>query len=79
MFLEKLTAELSEPKDDGALDTIAETDTEEHDDEISDGITAPITDDTATEDETVDNTQGSDDEGNFINCSQIVIILQFSI
>lgn len=47
------------------LETIAETDTEEQgEDEVSE-LTAPITDDTATEDETVDHTQGSDDEGIF--------------
>ncbi|KAJ8982488.1 hypothetical protein NQ317_019272 [Molorchus minor] len=45
------------------LDTIAEIDNEGGDDEISEGVTGPITDDTATEDETVDHTQGSDDEG----------------
>ncbi|CAH0546674.1 unnamed protein product [Brassicogethes aeneus] len=61
--IEKLTAELNEHKDEDGLETINETDTEEHDDEVSDGITAPVTDDTATEDETVDHTQGSDDEG----------------
>jgi hypothetical protein len=50
-------------EEDG-LETIAETDTEEQgEDEVSEGVTAPITDDTATEDETVDHTQGSDDEG----------------
>lgn len=50
-------------EEDG-LDTIPETDNEEAvDDEISEGVTGPITDDTATEDETVDHTQGSDDEG----------------
>lgn len=46
------------------LDTITETDNEEvGEDEMSEGVTGPITDDTATEDETVDHTQGSDDEG----------------
>lgn len=50
--------------DEDGLDTIAETDNEEvAEDETSEGITAPVTDDTATEDETVDHTQGSDDEG----------------
>ncbi|XP_056637303.1 regulator of nonsense transcripts 2 [Diorhabda sublineata] len=50
--------------DEDGLDTIAETDNEEvAEDEISEGITATVTDDTATEDETVDHTQGSDDEG----------------
>ncbi|XP_050515611.1 regulator of nonsense transcripts 2 [Diabrotica virgifera virgifera] len=50
-------------EEDG-LDTITETDNEEvAEDETSEGVTGPVTDDTATEDETVDNTQGSDDEG----------------
>lgn len=50
--------------DEDGLDTIAETDNEEvAEDETSEGITAPVTDDTATEDETIDHTQGSDDEG----------------
>ncbi|XP_057654273.1 regulator of nonsense transcripts 2 [Diorhabda carinulata] len=50
--------------DEDGLDTIAETDNEEvAEDETSEGITATVTDDTATEDETVDHTQGSDDEG----------------
>ncbi|KAJ3666664.1 hypothetical protein Zmor_002099 [Zophobas morio] len=63
--IDKLTGELSENKiDEDGLETIAETDTEEQgEDEVSEGVTAPITDDTATEDETVDHTQGSDDEG----------------
>lgn len=57
---------MSETRDDDALESIAETDNEEQGedaDEISENITCPVTDDTATEDETVDNTQGSDDEG----------------
>lgn len=46
------------------LETIAETDNEEQgDDEVSEGATAPITDDTGTEDETADHTPESDDEG----------------
>lgn len=49
---------------DGALDSIAETDNEDPgDDEISEGVTGPITDDTATEDETMDHTRESDEEG----------------
>lgn len=65
---------MSETRDDDALESIAETDNEElgeDPDEISEGVTCPITDDTATEDETVDNTQGSDDEG----CLICLIIL----
>lgn len=49
---------------DGELEAIAETDNEDPaDDEISEGLTGPITDDTGTEDETVDHTRDSDDEG----------------
>ncbi|EFA00043.2 regulator of nonsense transcripts 2 [Tribolium castaneum] len=59
---DKITGDLNENKvEEDGLETIAETDTEEQD-EVSE-VTAPITDDTATEDETVDHTQGSDDEG----------------
>lgn len=57
---------MAESRDEDGLESIAETDNEEQGDEadeISEGITCPITDDTATEDETVDNTHGSDDEG----------------
>jgi regulator of nonsense transcripts 2 len=63
--IDKLTEDLNEHKvEEDGLETIAETDTEEQgEDEVSEGVTAPITDDTATEDETVDHTQGSDDEG----------------
>ncbi|XP_074025412.1 UPF2 regulator of nonsense mediated mRNA decay [Leptinotarsa decemlineata] len=62
--IEKLLEVDSTVLDEDGLDTIAETDNEEGvDDETSEGVTGPITDDTATEDETVDNTQGSDDEG----------------
>ncbi|XP_076265048.1 UPF2 regulator of nonsense mediated mRNA decay [Rhynchophorus ferrugineus] len=53
----------SKDQEDG-LDTINETDNEDIvDDEVSEGATGPITDDTATEDETIDHTQGSDVEG----------------
>lgn len=45
------------------METINETDNE---DEISEGVAGPVTDDTATEDETVDNTQGSDEEGTLV-------------
>jgi regulator of nonsense transcripts 2 len=62
--IDKLTEDLNEHKvEEDGLETIAETDTEEQgEDEVSEGVTAPINDDTATEDETVDHTQGSDDE-----------------
>ncbi|KAJ8919747.1 hypothetical protein NQ315_006276 [Exocentrus adspersus] len=62
--VEKLLEVDSKVADEDGLDTIAETDNEEAgEDEMSEGVTGPITDDTATEDETVDHTQGSDDEG----------------
>ncbi|KAF5279411.1 hypothetical protein FQA39_LY05521 [Lamprigera yunnana] len=49
---------------DGELEAIAETDNEDPgDDEVSEGLTGPITDDTGTEDETMDHTRESDDEG----------------
>lgn len=66
LFLEKIIVEnMSKDQDDG-LDTITETDNEDIvDDEVSEGATGLITDDTATEDETVDHTQGSDAEGKF--------------
>ncbi|KAL1517813.1 hypothetical protein ABEB36_001536 [Hypothenemus hampei] len=58
--IEKLVEENKHELDEG-LDTIAETDNEEGlDDEASEGA-GPVTDDTATEDETVDHTQDSDD------------------
>lgn len=55
----------SEAKTNGdLLDTIAETDNEEFgDEEISESAPGRSTDETATEDEVVDHTQGSDDEG----------------
>lgn len=63
-YLEKLIAGTVQKEDEDGLDTIAETDNEDGvDDEVSEGATGPITDDTATEDETVDHTQDSDDEG----------------
>lgn len=40
-----------------------EEDQEVGEEELSEGATGPVTDDTATEDETVDHTQGSDEEG----------------
>lgn len=56
--------EFDKVAEEDGLETITETDNEEvADDEISEGVAGPITDDTATEDETVDNTQGSDEEG----------------
>lgn len=62
-FLEKLL-EVDKAAEEDCLETITETDNEEvAEDEISEGIAGPITDDTPTEDETVDNTQGSDEEG----------------
>lgn len=72
VFVDKITSELTETTkiDDDGLETIIETDDAEElgDDDVSEGVTAPITDDTGTEDEaTVDHTQGSDDEGNFSN------------
>lgn len=63
LFSEKLL-EFDKAAEEDGLETINETDNEEGvEDEASEGIAAPITDDTATEDETVDNTQGSDEEG----------------
>ncbi|KAJ8951335.1 hypothetical protein NQ318_009269 [Aromia moschata] len=62
--VEKLLEIDNKVSEQDGLDTIAETDNEEAgEDETSEGMTGPITDDTATEDETVDHTQGSDDEG----------------
>ncbi|KAB0792609.1 hypothetical protein PPYR_14568 [Photinus pyralis] len=56
---------------DGELEAIAETDNEDQaDDEISEGLTGPITDDTGTEDETVDHTRDSDDEGDRTDTEQ---------
>lgn len=52
--------------ENGALESIAETDNEDQgDEEASDGVTCPITDDTATEDDTVDHTNGSDEDGKY--------------
>lgn len=62
--IEKLLEMDNRQTDEDGLDTIAETDNEEGvEEETSEGVTGPVTDDTATEDEIVDNTQGSDDEG----------------
>ncbi|KAJ8931717.1 hypothetical protein NQ314_015335 [Rhamnusium bicolor] len=62
--LEKLLEVDSKVTEEDGLDTIAETDNEEAgEDETSEGVTGPITDDTGTDDETVDHTQGTDDEG----------------
>lgn len=55
---------MTKEESDG-LGMIAEADNEEVDDEPSEGAAGPVTDDTGTEDETVDHTQDSDDEGNF--------------
>lgn len=64
MYSDKLTGENMENKTEEGLESIAETDNEEQgDDEVSEGVTGPITDDTGTEDEVADNTQGSDEEG----------------
>lgn len=64
ILIEKLFEVDKVATDEDGLETIAETDNEEAaEDEPSEGVTGPITDDTATEDETVDHTQGSDDEG----------------
>lgn len=63
LVLDKLTEEINDNKSEG-LESIAETDNEEQgDEEVSEGVTGPITDDTGTEDEVADNTQGSDEEG----------------
>ena len=63
---DRIIGENAENKDGVLLESIAETDNEEQgdgEDEPSEGVTGPITDD-ATEDDTVD--QGSDDEGHYI-------------
>lgn len=52
---------MMESKTGDHLDSIAED--EEHIEEEVSEITGPITDDATTEDETVDHTQASDDEG----------------
>ncbi|XP_060521085.1 regulator of nonsense transcripts 2 isoform X2 [Cylas formicarius] len=62
--VESLLNETTGKGEDGALDVIAETDNEDvADEDVSEGAAGPVTDDTATEDETVENTQGSDEEG----------------
>ncbi|XP_066260334.1 regulator of nonsense transcripts 2 [Euwallacea similis] len=63
--IEQLVSTSIRKEDEDGLDTIAETDNEDGgDDDVSESATAPVTDDTATEDETGDhNTQDSDDEG----------------
>ncbi|CAG9824197.1 unnamed protein product [Phaedon cochleariae] len=62
--VEKLLEVDHKISEEDGLDTIAETDNEDGlDDETSEAVTGPVTDDTATEDETMDHTQGSDDEG----------------
>ncbi|XP_018561643.1 regulator of nonsense transcripts 2 [Anoplophora glabripennis] len=62
--VEKLLEMDNKVTNEDGLDTITEMDNEEvGEDEMSEGVTGPITDDTATEDETVDHTQGSEDEG----------------
>ncbi|XP_030765926.1 regulator of nonsense transcripts 2 [Sitophilus oryzae] len=62
--IEKLITDHMPKESDDGLDTITETDNEDiGEDEMSEGATGPITDDTGTEDETVDHTQGSDEEG----------------
>lgn len=64
-FQDQFSNETLESTEDG-LDSITETENEEQeqgDDEMSEGITGPVTDDTATEDETLDHTQGSDEDG----------------
>lgn len=61
--LDKITGDSNENKYEDGLESIQETDNEEQvDDEVSEGVTAPVTDDTGTEDEVGDNTQGSDEE-----------------
>nr|CAI5856685.1 unnamed protein product [Callosobruchus analis] len=62
--VEKLLEMDNKVNSEEGLDTITEIDNEEAgDEENSECVTGPITDDTATEDETVDHTQASDDEG----------------
>ncbi|CAG9856065.1 unnamed protein product [Phyllotreta striolata] len=62
--IEKLLEMENRQANDDGLDTITETDNEEGaEDETSEGVTGPVTDDTATEDEIMDNTQGSDEDG----------------
>lgn len=64
MFFAEKLLEIDKAAEEDGLETITETDNEEAaEDEVSEGIAGPVTDDTATEDETVDNTQGSDEEG----------------
>lgn len=63
LFAENILS--SDAKSNGdALDTIAETDNEDFgEEELSETALGRSTDETATEDETVDHTQGSDEEG----------------
>lgn len=61
-----LGMETSSPSQEDGLETITETDNEDVGEDESEGQTNPITDDTATEDETVDHTNGSDEEGDEI-------------
>lgn len=76
---DRLIGESAENREGAILESIAETDNEEQgdgDDEPSEGVTGPITDD-ATEDDTVD--QGSDDEGHYIKSQfEIFVIKYFS-
>ncbi|XP_044757061.1 regulator of nonsense transcripts 2 [Coccinella septempunctata] len=61
--IENLLSSESKTNED-VLDTIAETDNEDFaEEEVSESAPGRSTDETATEDETVDHTQGSDDEG----------------
>lgn len=67
IILDKITGETMENKTADGLECIAED--EEHIEEEISEVTGPITDDATTEDETVDHTQASDDEGtNFEKC-----------
>lgn len=61
-LIEKLVENISQKGDDDGLDTITETDNEDAGDEDPSEAAGPVTDDTATEDETA-NTQDTDDEG----------------
>lgn len=60
--IEKLVENVRHKADEDGLDTITETDNEDAGDEDPSEAAGPVTDDTATEDETA-NTQDTDEEG----------------
>lgn len=75
-FISEKLLEFDKAAEEDGLETINETDNEEvAEDETSEGVAGPVTDDTATEDETVDNTQGSDEEGKLEHVSLSLVIL----